>query len=140
MNKFYVSLLLTAFCIACNRNAENKEFKPKSAVQVQTELEAFVENYKWQNTGNKKHPLIAVTPKELSLLKAAWAATGAEHLVLENRFKRVDQAVASPLRFPPEGGQHNQWYQCTSCQMGLVTIDSTHHKCPKCGKDRKSVV
>ena len=40
---------------------------------------------------------------------------------------------SSRLSFLPRGGQHNQWYQCEKCQLGLRTIDSTHHQCPKCG-------
>ena len=47
---------------------------------------------------------------------------------------RAEQALAQPLAFPPRGGQHNQWYQCEHCQMGLKTVDDTHHKCPTCGK------
>ena len=46
----------------------------------------------------------------------------------------MDKALALPLTFPPEGGQHNQWYQCNTCQSGLVTVDANHHKCPQCGR------
>jgi len=80
------------------------------------------------------HPVIACTADELARLKAAWAAEGPAHDVLAARFARADQAIAAGLTFPPEGGQHNQWYQCDACQMALQTVDAHHHKCPKCGK------
>jgi hypothetical protein len=81
-----------------------------------------------------KHPVIAATPEELARLRAAWKTTGAEHDVLEARFAKVDDAIRTGLVFPPEGGQHNQWYQCEICQVALKTIDAHHHQCPKCGR------
>jgi len=81
-----------------------------------------------------KHPVIACTADEMARLKAAWAADGPAHDILAARFARADQAIKDGLTFPPEGGQHNQWYQCDKCQMALKTVDAHHHKCPKCGK------
>jgi oligo-alginate lyase len=134
MKNLSLFMLLAAICISCNKNTESKEFIAKSDSQVKSELEAFIENYNWQNSAIKKHPMIAVTSDELRRLKAAWTGSGAEHMVIENRIKRVDKILAEPINFPPEGGQHNQWYQCSDCQIGLVTIDPTHHKCPQCQK------
>lgn len=87
-----------------------------------------------QDNYNKasKRPLIAITDKEMARLRAAWASSGTKHDVLAERFARADQAIAAGLTFPPEGGQHNQWYQCDSCQRGLNTIDAHHHQCPSC--------
>ncbi len=81
-----------------------------------------------------KHPVVACTGKELGRLRAAWRGTGADHAVVAKVVAEADRAMKSPLTFPPRGGQHNQWYQCEACQVGLETIDDTHHRCPKCGR------
>jgi hypothetical protein len=80
-----------------------------------------------------KHPVVAATAEELERLRAAWKSTGPAHDVLAERFARANDAIKAGLSFPPEGGQHNQWYQCDKCQVALKTIDSHHHQCPKCG-------
>lgn len=81
-----------------------------------------------------KHPVIAATTEEMARLRAAWASKGAEHDALAERFARADAAMKKGIDFPPEGGQHNQWYQCDQCQTNLQTVDAHHHKCPICGK------
>ena len=80
------------------------------------------------------HPQIACTAEELARLKTAYASKGPEHDVVAAIVTKAEQALAQPLTFPPRGGQHNQWYQCEHCQIALVTVDDTHHKCPVCGK------
>ncbi|HOI54403.1 MAG TPA: alginate lyase family protein [Phycisphaerae bacterium] len=80
------------------------------------------------------YPAIAATAEELARLRAAWASPGPAHDALKARFARADEAMKRPLEIPPEGGQHNQWYQCEKCQMALQTVDAHHHKCPKCGE------
>ena len=80
------------------------------------------------------HPFLAATAEELARLKAAYDGNGAAHGVVAAVVARAEEAMARPLVFPPRGGQHNQWYQCEVCQLGLKTIDDTHHKCPGCGK------
>lgn len=127
-----LSFLILPSCI--NSSDEGKEFKSKPSSQVQKELESFIESHNWNYTGTERRPVIAATPEELGRLKAAWAGSGPEHNVLAFRFANVDEAMASPITFPPEGGQHNQWYQCSTCQRGLVTVDANHHKCPQCGR------
>ncbi len=67
-------------------------------------------------------PVIASTAAELAQSDVA------------SRVKAGDRALAHTLHFPSRGGQHNQWYQCERCQLGLKTIDDTHHRCTKCGK------
>jgi len=84
-------------------------------------------------TGSK-HPVVACTQAELARLRAAWKSKGPERGPVADEIARADRALKAALTFPPRGGQHNQWYQCEPCQMGLRTIDATHHKCPKCGK------
>jgi rubrerythrin len=81
-----------------------------------------------------RRPVISVTEPEMKRLKSAWASSGEAHNVLARRFARADEEIAAGLTFPPEGGQHNQWYQCDSCQRGLTTIDAHHHKCPSCNR------
>ncbi|MGB2822189.1 MAG: alginate lyase family protein, partial [Phycisphaerae bacterium] len=81
-----------------------------------------------------KHPVVACTPAELSRLRAAWRSAGPEHGPVASEIARAEAALKQPLVFPPRGGQHNQWYQCEACQMGLKTVDATHHRCGKCGK------
>ena len=80
-----------------------------------------------------KYPLIACTADELQRLRAAWKSENkAEKAVVVEMVQIADRALQQPLEFPPRGGQHNQWYQCEKCQLGLRTVDSTHHECPKC--------
>ena len=80
-----------------------------------------------------KHPVVACTAEELKRLRAAYRSDGPQRGPIAQRVARADAAIGKALSFPPRGGQHNQWYQCEACQMGLKTIDDTHHKCPKCG-------
>ena len=47
---------------------------------------------------------------------------------------RADEVLERAVVFPPEGGQHNQWYQCDKCQLPLETVDNTHHRCASCGE------
>ena len=79
-----------------------------------------------------KHPLIACSPAELERLRAAFRGTGPAHDAVAGVVSGADAALKQPLTFPPRGGQHNQWYQCEKCQLGLRTIDDTHHECPRC--------
>ena len=81
-----------------------------------------------------KHPCLACTPEELGRLQTAWKGRGAAHDVVAAVVARAKKVAGKPVSFPPRGGQHNQWYQCDACQMALVTVDDTHHRCPKCGK------
>jgi oligo-alginate lyase len=134
MRRISLLLLLVSFCYACNRKTEGKEFIAKPDSLMQTEIEAFIQNYQWKDIDKIKHPLIASTRDEMDRLKAAWAGNDAKHDILEKRFARADKVMADTLYFPPEGGQHNQWYQCSECQIALVTIDAHHHKCPECKK------
>ncbi len=80
-----------------------------------------------------RHPVVAATAEELARLRAAWARTGPERDAVAQRIARADESLKAPLVFPPEGGQHNQWYQCDKCQVALAAIDAHRHKCPKCG-------
>ena len=78
-------------------------------------------------------PLVACTPVELERLRDAWrAGEGAAYDVVAERVRRAQTALGGALDFPPEGGQHNQWYQCDACQVVLETVDDTHHRCPGC--------
>jgi len=78
------------------------------------------------------HPLVACTAEELGRLRAAYAGRGAAHDVVAGAVEAGDEALTREITFPPRGGQHNQWYQCEKCQLGLRTIDATHHQCPRC--------
>lgn len=133
MRQIFFILLLAILCKGCQAPATS-EFTPKSPAQVQSEIEFFINSHKWQKDEKNKHPVIAVTPLEIKRLKAAWSGKAAGKEVLAKRFSRVDRALEEPLFFPPEGGQHNQWYQCSDCQIGLKTVDDHHHMCPQCQK------
>ena len=81
------------------------------------------------------HPRIACTRTELARLRRAWAEKqGAAHAAVAGIVRRADAALKTALEFPPRGGQHNQWYQCDTCQVALKTIDAHHHQCPICKK------
>jgi oligo-alginate lyase len=128
---FPVVLILTH----CTSFPEQKEaFRTKTSPEVQKGLESFIESYNWNARETAKRPVIAATPEEIARLKSAWAGADARHTLLAQRFSEVDKALDTTLTFPPEGGQHNQWYQCGICQRGLVTVDPNHHKCPQCGR------
>jgi hypothetical protein len=80
----------------------------------------------------EKHPMVACTPEELGRLKAAYAGRGKEQELVARVIVAAGGQLARPIIFPPRGGQHNQWYQCDKCQIGLITHDATHHECPRC--------
>ncbi|HPD29998.1 MAG TPA: alginate lyase family protein [Phycisphaerae bacterium] len=82
----------------------------------------------------ERHPVIACAPEELARLRAAYQAGGPAHVVAANIVKATDKFLDDPVTFPPRGGQHNQWYQCDKCELGLKTLSDTQHQCPKCGK------
>jgi hypothetical protein len=79
-------------------------------------------------------PAVACTAEELGRLRSAYIGSGVEHRLVADRVKRAQSALDDHVEFPPEGGQHNQWYQCDPCQRALETVDDTHHRCPGCGK------
>lgn len=79
-------------------------------------------------------PVTACTIDELNRLRSAYTGTGPEHDVVSDRVRRARDLLADPPEYPPEGGQHNLWYQCLRCQMSLETVDATHHRCLKCGE------
>ena len=80
------------------------------------------------------HPAIACSAAELQRLRDAYHSSGLQHDVVTAVVSQADKVIDKPIEFPPRGGQHNQWYQCDACQLGLKTIDDTHHQCSKCGK------
>jgi hypothetical protein len=82
----------------------------------------------------QRWPSVACTPEELARLQQAYRGSGPEHDVVARRVEQANEAFLEDVAFPPEGGQHNQWYQCDQCQLGLQTVDATHHRCPKCGQ------
>jgi hypothetical protein len=76
-------------------------------------------------------PVLACDAEQLANLRAAFARG-------ERPVGRIVAAarerLGSPLTFPPRGGQHNQWYQCESCQRALTTVSDTRHRCPGCDR------
>ena len=84
--------------------------------------------------GNMPYPSVACTSDELGHLRTAHKSDGTEHEVIIRQLRQAEDALKHGVVFPPEGGQHNQWYQCDDCQIALEKVDDTHHRCPKCGK------
>ncbi|MCK6472637.1 MAG: heparinase II/III family protein [Planctomycetes bacterium] len=80
-----------------------------------------------------QHPLLAATPEELARVRAAYKSDKPERKPVAAWVEKAGKAMAAKLEFPPRGGQHNQWYQCEKCQMGLVAAEAGH-QCPKCKK------
>lgn len=78
------------------------------------------------------YPSVACSAVELDRLRNAYKGNGIEHEIISKRIQQADQALKNKIEFPPEGGQHNQWYQCDKCQIALKTVDDAHHICPKC--------
>ncbi len=79
-------------------------------------------------------PSVACSTDELERLRAAYRSSDPEHEVVAKRVQQAESALKRDVEFPPEGGQHNQWYQCDKCQIALKTVDDTHHRCPRCGE------
>jgi len=79
-------------------------------------------------------PSVACTTDELERLRTAYKSSGPEHEVVAKQVQQAEVALTHEIKFPPEGGQHNQWYQCDKCQIALKTVDDTHHRCPRCGE------
>ena len=82
---------------------------------------------------DQQWPSIACTQKELARIRTAYRKGGLVQRIVAERIHKAENVLRRPLSLPPEGGQHNQWYQCFSCQTGLITIDSKHHRCPVWG-------
>jgi len=82
----------------------------------------------------RKHPYLACSAEELTRLRQAYRGRGAEHDIVAACVKEAAGFVDEPVKFPPRGGQHNQWYQCDACEIALKTLDDTHHQCPRCKK------
>ncbi|MBM3211417.1 hypothetical protein FJZ33_04290, partial [Candidatus Poribacteria bacterium] len=79
-------------------------------------------------------PSVACTPEELQRLRQVYKGEGLDHDVVARQVQQADSLLMQNVEFPPEGGQHNQWYQCDRCQIALKTIDEKHHQCPRCGE------
>ncbi len=82
----------------------------------------------------RKHPFIAANAPEIARIRAAFASKSPEKALVDSYITQTDAFIDRPISFPPRGGQHNQWYQCQTCELALKIIDETHHKCSKCGK------
>jgi oligo-alginate lyase len=78
------------------------------------------------------YPSVACTLDELERLRSAYSTIGSGHEVVMKQLQQAELALKHDVEFPPEGGQHNQWYQCDQCQIALEAVDDTHHRCPKC--------
>ena len=82
----------------------------------------------------KKHPFLACNSEELARLQNAYQSSGREHDIVANYARQADRFLNKPVSYPIRSGQHNQWYQCETCEIALKTIDDTHHQCPRCEK------
>ncbi len=80
----------------------------------------------------RSHPYLACTSEELARLRQAYRGQGPERDIAAAHVKEATGFVDEPVTFPSRGGQHNQWYQCDTCQIALKTVDATHHQCPRC--------
>ena len=79
-----------------------------------------------------RHDLLALPT--IPNYESVWWTQAQRGEVVARVVEQADKALGRTIPFPPEGGQHNQWYQCDRCQIGLETVDDTHHKCLKCGE------
>ncbi len=76
-------------------------------------------------------PVVVATEAEVTNLRTAYKRKLGPVVGLVSR---AGKGLSGEVRYPPRGGQHNQWYQCDDCQLALKTVDETHHRCPKCEK------
>ena len=82
----------------------------------------------------RKHPFLICNSEELARLRQVYQSRGADRDIASSYVKGAEGFIDQPIVFPPRGGQHNQWYQCDECEIALKTIDTNHHRCPRCGK------
>jgi len=82
----------------------------------------------------RPHPFLACSTGELAHLQIVLRDRLPGCEILTSRIRQADGMLNQPLRFPPRGARHNQWYQCDRCQTALATVDDTHHRCPICKK------
>ena len=72
---------------------------------------------------------------EVHRIQSAWRSkAGQDYQALERIVKKADNVIKKPVVFPPRGGQHNQWYQCSKCECALKTLSPVQHQCPVCKK------
>lgn len=120
-----IVLLLAACAIASTINAAVADVNSESGMPTADDV-TLPDLNNW--------PLVACTAAELERLRAAWqSGAGAAHDAVAARVQAAEAALLLEVDFPPEGGQHNQWYQCDVCQIALETVDDSQHQCPKCG-------
>ena len=81
-----------------------------------------------------RHPALACSSEELARLQQAYHGSGPAHRKIVELIGSADRGRPS-LSVSIRGGQHNQWYQCDTCQIALKTIDPEHHRCPSCQED-----
>ncbi len=115
-NRFLIAGLL-----CCRAEAQEQEWRAPGA-------EAIIAPAR---TGG---PILACTRVELDRLRAALRGGGEGARIAKERVRQAREHLATPVEFPPRGGQHNQWYQCDACQIALETVDAGHHRCPECRK------
>ena len=82
----------------------------------------------------RPHPFLACSTGELARLQSVLRDRLPGCEILANRIRQADGMLTQPIKFPPRGARHNQWYQCDRCQIALQTVDETHHRCPICKK------
>jgi hypothetical protein len=117
--------LLIPPCIARSAAADTPHSGPASTLIAPADIERIPA---------ARPPVIACTPQELERLKLDYARDASADGVVASRIREASRRIRQPVEYPPRGGQHNQWYQCTACQIGLKTLDPTHHQCPRCNK------
>lgn len=79
------------------------------------------------------HPRISFSEKELKSLKKDWKnQTGPRYEFLKSKQDALIETIDNDIYYPPEGGNHNQWYQCEPCQYGLTKKGDDEHLCEKC--------
>ena len=87
-----------------------------------------------RETNNSKGTLL-MKSIEIKRIKDVWEKKkGTDYKVLVGIVRRAENILSSPIEFPIRGGQHNQWYQCSKCEVPLRTLSQTKHQCTGCGK------
>ena len=60
-------------------------------------------------SGERKHPVLACTPEELSRLREAYGSKGEAGAYLAGVAERLEGWMAEPVVYPPRGKAHGQW-------------------------------
>jgi len=81
-----------------------------------------------------EHPRLLLTAAQIPAIKTRIEADAVLHARFAAMIKQADGWLKKPVELPARGGQWWHYYTCDVDGARLVTVSSTTHRCPVCGK------